>query len=267
VKKRIVMISLLILLMAGLFAANQAVLFARPQDTVRESMDTANALYEGEQFVEAAQAYEQLIDSGVSSSALFYNLGNAYYRQGDHGRAILNYLRAQQLDPTDHDIESNLALARSVAAVETESNSDVAAWQRFVLAGRRWLRLDEVAMVTLGLWMLFLILLVVLLGIGRDTAVRRFLRSTWIASAILLAVAVLTLGGFLHIHGTHSAVVVADEVAVRSGPGSQYVSEFQLQAGSEVERIETRGSWTRLALPEGELEGWVPSQDVEAVWE
>jgi uncharacterized protein YgiM (DUF1202 family) len=54
-------------------------------------------------------------------------------------------------------------------------------------------------------------------------------------------------------------------VGVTSGPGAQYTAEFTLHGGTEVDLIEMRGSWVRLALPSSEMEGWVPASAVEAV--
>jgi hypothetical protein len=56
---------------------------------------------------------------------------------------------------------------------------------------------------------------------------------------------------------------VAQEIDVTSGPGPQYVNEFDLHSGTEVTLIETRGSWTRLSLSGDELQGWVPTSAVE----
>ena len=70
----------------------------------------------------------------------------------------------------------------------------------------------------------------------------------------------------LHLGNTQpEAVVVAQEVGVTSGPGSQYVIEFTLHSGTEVGLVETRKSWARLALSSGELQGWVPASAVETV--
>ena len=52
---------------------------------------------------------------------------------------------------------------------------------------------------------------------------------------------------------------------VTSGPGEQYVTEFTLHSGAEVRLIERRDYWVRLALPGGQLQGWVPAEAVEAV--
>ena len=61
------------------------------------------------------------------------------------------------------------------------------------------------------------------------------------------------------------AVIVASEVEVTSGPGAQYVTEFTLHNGAEVNLVEARGNWVRQALPGAELEGWVPASAIEPI--
>ena len=111
--KRLFIVALIAVAMLGLFVANQALLLAKSPETAGDAMSIANQLYEAGQYAQAAQAYQQLVNQGYGDGALFYNLGNAHFKQGDYGRAILNYRRAQQLAPRDPDIETNLALARA----------------------------------------------------------------------------------------------------------------------------------------------------------
>ena len=76
-------------------------------------MAATNALYEDGRYEQAARSFQQLVDKGYGDPVLYYNLGNAYFKQGDIGRAILNYLRAERLAPRDDDIRTNLDFARS----------------------------------------------------------------------------------------------------------------------------------------------------------
>jgi len=44
-----------------------------------------------EKFDEAVKLYNQIIDNGYEGAELYYNLGNAYFRLGKLGYAILYY--------------------------------------------------------------------------------------------------------------------------------------------------------------------------------
>jgi cytochrome c-type biogenesis protein CcmH/NrfG len=82
------------------------------ETAVKMTMQAANQLHEAGQYEDATTAYEHLVNQGVAESTLFYNLGNAYFKQGEVGRAILNYDRAARLNPRDADIQANRELAR-----------------------------------------------------------------------------------------------------------------------------------------------------------
>ena len=256
--KRVLLIALIVLTMVGLFAANQTRLLARgtpvaSSTSASEAMQTANGLYELGQFSQAAQAYQQLVGQGFADSALFYNLGNAYYKQGNYGRAILNYRRAQQLAPRDPDIEANLALARAQAVDQFEAVDEAGIVNQAGDAVQSWLTLNELAMVALAAWILF-VFLVILFGTARGRGTGG--GNTWRKGLQYALVVDRSLA---------EGVIVADTVEVTSGPGGQYVAEFTLHGGAEVSLVEMRGSWVRLALPGGELEGWVPANAVEPV--
>jgi hypothetical protein len=268
--KRIALIATITLVMIGLFVANQTMLLAESPVAGGETMLTANQFYENGQFPLAAQAYEQLVGQGYADDVLFYNLGNAYFRQGDYGRAILNYRRAQRLAPRDPDVRTNLALARAQVADSFEASA--------AAAGRRALpdrlgrvlqeqfTLNELAMAALGAWILLVFLLILFSSAKAGSSWRNGLRYALIVVAVVLALGILALGSSLYVASNQSeGVVVAAEVDVTSGPGAQHTAEFTLYGGTEVDLIETRGNWVRLALAGGDMQGWVLASAVEAV--
>jgi hypothetical protein len=265
--KRIIVLALILLSMIGLFAANQARLLARAPAAATDTMLTASQLYEAGQYAQAAQAYQHLADQGFADSALYYNLANAHFKQGDHGRAVLNYLRAQRFDPRDPDVQANLELARAHTVDQLQVAEHQSLFHALSRASRSWLSLNGLAMVALAAWILVVFLVIVLTGIKSGSVWRKGVRYSLLVAAVVLSAGVLLLGTRLYTEYHQSAaVVVAPEVAVASGPGPQYVTEFELHSGAEVELLETRGSWKRLALPGEEgLEGWVPAAAVEAV--
>src|SRR5439155_7467482 len=75
----------------------------------------ANQAYAQGHFKEAIDGYEALIRGGPWNANLFYDLGNAYFRTGDFGRAILNYERALALEPHHPEATANLQMARDEA--------------------------------------------------------------------------------------------------------------------------------------------------------
>src|ERR1700682_3005485 len=91
----------------------------------------ANQEYAEGQFKEAIADYEALVHSGDWSTNLFYDLGNAYFRAGAFGDAILNYERALALDPRHPETNANLQVARDEARALELQQSRLERYLRF----------------------------------------------------------------------------------------------------------------------------------------
>ncbi|MCA9407687.1 MAG: tetratricopeptide repeat protein, partial [Candidatus Omnitrophica bacterium] len=78
-----------------------------------EGFVTAEAFYKQGEFAQAASAYEEILTAGGESGAIYYNLGNTYYKMGELGKAMLNYEKARQLIPRDSDLNFNYHYLRS----------------------------------------------------------------------------------------------------------------------------------------------------------
>ena len=246
----------------GLVAVVGVALAQAPSPT--DLMAEANAQYERGEYADAAQQYEALIDSGYEEAVLYYNLGNAYFKMDELGRAVLNYLRAEELSPRDADVRANLelALGRTVDRVESGGESLVASVSN---VARRWVTVGEMGVISLLLWVgsaAGIGTLVVWRSVPRRTAVRN---GAVVASAATLVSLLLLLSMLYANPNDDSAVVVASKINVVSGPGDQYETEFTLHSGAQVRLVDSRQGWVRIALPGDDLQGWAPSNDVEAL--
>lgn len=83
-----------------------AVAFSAKADS--QLIQQADSAYTSDDFSVAAALYRQAIADEGESAKLWFNLGNAYYRMGETGEAILSYERALRIDPTDQDVRYNL---------------------------------------------------------------------------------------------------------------------------------------------------------------
>ncbi len=237
---------------------------AQTEVTPVEAMEAGNRSYEAGQFPEAVAIYQSIITAGIQDSALYFNLGNAYFKEGDVGRAILNYRRAQRLDPRDAETRANLAIAR-LQTLDRLDKADDNAFANLVELAEEWLTLREAAILALLLWLLVSACLIVAILVE---PLRRY--SLWTAGVIglFLIAGLVSMASRTYRESTApEAVVVADEIDVTSGPGSaeQYVVEFNLHSGAEVRITESRPDWRRVALPGNDFQGWVPANAVELV--
>lgn len=196
------------------------------------AFDQGNRMYEQGKFAEAANAYEALLQKGHRSAALYYNLGNAFFKAGHNGRAIVAYRQAQKLTPRDPNIRFNLQFVRKrITGFETEHESW---WQRWLAN----LTLNEWTLIAVAAYWLWAALLVL-----REfrPALRTALRG-YTATAGLMFVAFaacLVAAANLSLSVTEAVVVVPNAV-VRRGPLEESPVSYQLPDGSEVRVVDQK---------------------------
>lgn len=255
--------SLCVLLAAvglGLFVTSALAQTASPTD----AMAVGNQRYEAGDYAQAVEIYEAIIDAGVEDSTLYYNLGNAYFKQDDLGGAVLNYRRAYRLDPRDSDINRNLRLARSQTQDKLDATDDGSA-TNFIEIVEGWLTIREASVLALTLWLLLCALAVVAILSPKARKV-----SLWgvFVVGVLLLIGLISISNRLYNDYYYpGAVVIAENVDVMSGPGGadQYVVEFELHSGAEVTQLESRDRWRRVSLPGHDFQGWVSADSIELV--
>ena len=229
-----------------------------------ELMVRANERYERGEYAEAAQQYEALVARGYGDASVYFNLGNAYLESGDLGRAILSYLRARELSPRASDIRTNLDLARSMTVdrVAAERGSLIESVSFF---GRQWATPSELGAAALLIWTVCGLAIGALL-VWRDLPLRRSIRALAALMTVAASTSFLLLVSMILANPyDNTGIVTAVAVEVVSGPGPQYSEEFTLHNGAQVRLTDSRHGWWKVALPGGELQGWMPAHAIETV--
>jgi tetratricopeptide (TPR) repeat protein len=216
----------------------------------------ANEEYAAGKFKEAIDDYETLVRSGQWSANLFYDLGNAYFRAGDFGRAILNYERALALDPRHPEAEANLRIARDEArALELPATRPERSLQRVTL--------DQYAVLASVAFWIGAFGLVALIFLRRSSFA---LATMSILSLSLFAFATAALIWISNGNKGRSLAVVIDKgVEARVATADNANSVLALPPGSEIKIMSKRGDWIYAALPNN-LRGWISAKSAEPVW-
>jgi hypothetical protein len=215
----------------------------------------ANQEYAQGQFKEAIADYETLVRSGEWSANLFYDLGNAYFRTGDFGDAILNYERALALDPRHPEANANLPIARDEArALELQQSR-----------AEHFLRFATTNQYTVAAAVAFWIgaFSIAALFFARRRSARAMTLSILAWSIFVLVVVAI---GWLEngSKGRALAVVTGDGVQARVATADTANTVLALPAGSEVNIVSQRGDWIYATLPNN-LRGWMPAKSVARV--
>lgn len=231
-------------------------------DRTDEAWRRGNDAYLHGDYAGAVAAYEELDRQSLVSADLYFNLGDAYYRQGNLGRAIWSFERAAAVDPDDEDARYNLAQARKIADRRARDKIEGADREPF------WMRVvSSLAPATetwlfTGFYLAFFAALAALWIRRRPSAQPRALLGA--TASILGAGALLAgvlLAGRAYLDRVPSGVILPDAVAVKEGADTNYRTSFDLHAGLRVRLLDRDQDWLRIRLPNG-LEGWVRERDV-----
>ena len=228
-----------LVLMAGLGLSR----IALPQESIEVDAAAAVRSYDEGDYETAVAAYRRLLkgaDGGIDRAALHYNLGNAEYRAGRLGYAMLHWERSLALRPGDEDARENLALAhelldRRLTDAASSGVSDTFSLEllRSMQGFGAWLRrsppdrfaraLSASALLAGIFWTLLM------LGRGRRRPVVAGL------GLVLLGAAVSGSLLRLRVIAPPVAVVVQPGAALRSGPGHSFPQLAALPEGFYLE--------------------------------
>lgn len=248
-------LKLLILLLPILFSNGSC--FAAETPSADELYFEANRDYNEGRYQKAIDGYLRLVGSGYVNGHLHYNLGNAYFRSGQLGRAILSYKRAQLLIPRDADLNFNLRHALD------QTQDAISPSQNFLKQAFFWL--DDVTLREL-LWgfavinIMFWCLL----------ALRLFVHPEWtyyffIVLLIFWLVGGASLGVKWHQLNTDPrSVILVEETDVLAGPDSGDTVLFKLHEGAVIQQERTEDGWSLIRMSDGKR-GWVKAADIEKV--
>ena len=217
--------------------------------------DKANQEYAQGHFKEAIGGFETLVRSGQWSANLFYDLGNAYFRTGDFGRAILNYERALALERHHPEAAANLQIARDEArALEMHQT-----WLERYL---QFASVDQYSIAAAGAFWVGAFCIVALIFARRRSArlIALSILSFSVCALAILATYEIDRGS----KGRALAIITGDNVQARLATADTANSVLALTPGSEIKILSTRGDWIYAALPNN-LRGWIPAKSTELV--
>ena len=223
----------------------------------------ADSAYAQGRYQQAIRDYESLLKQGVST-ALYYNLGNAYYRMDDMPRAVLNYERALLLSPGDPDVRFNLQMARSktIDKITPESEMFFVTWYHVLVnftSVDGWARIALCALaVAIVLALLYLF------------ASPVWMRKLGFLGALFMLLLFVVANLFAYVQKESfvrrsGAIIMAPAVTVKSTPASQGTDLFILHEGTRVEITDgTMRQWKRIRLADGK-EGWIETSQMEII--
>ena len=220
---------------------------------VATAFDAANKLYEEGKYAGGGAALQKLVQSGLVSDTLYFNLGNACYKAGQNGRAIAAYRQAERLAPRDPSVRFNLQFVRK--KVNGNDNVPGRWWQRWLSR----LTLNEWTMLTTSsLWLWFLLLALIQWRRELKRTLRSCINIFGTASGLLA----VCLGTALYdYYFNQPAIVIAREAVVRNGPLDESQSAYSVQDGMELTVLDQKDDWLQVSDARQRI-GWLKRTEV-----
>ncbi len=232
-----------------------------PEAAARAAFQAANAQYRAGQFAEAASGYLRLLDQGLESGALCYNLGNALLKRGRTGEALWAYLRAERLMPRDADLRANLEYARSLLPRAAEASVRSPRAIRWATLGGRWTTRE-----LLAAWLLWWWAACGCWGLrGWWEGPRPLVTPlAWVSS--LAAAVLLVAVGTQHVavDRVATAVAVHDGLPVRFAPQETGTTSFTVPEGAVLRVLQRRDGWMQIRRADGRT-GWMAEQALKTL--
>lgn len=223
----------------------------------------AEEAYQSGDYETAISLYEDVADKYGVSSGLYYNLGNAYYKDQSYAAAILNYERALMLDPENSDAAINLQMAnaQTIDKIEAVKPFFLSAWVDGIA---RAMTSNGWAYTSVAFFLLFIIGLVLYFFLDK-VAIRKLGFFGAIVSIVLCVVCnVFASSQKKSIEERNYAIVFAPIVTVKGAPAESGTKLFVIHEGLKVKTRTTLGEWTEIELPDGNI-GWMLTKDIKQI--
>ena len=248
------------LIILSLFICNVSFIYA---NNWTEQLNEANKQYETGKYAEAAILYEDVLANNYESTAVYFNLGNAYYQQQKIAEAILNFERAKRLSPNDDQIEHNLSMAKELISIKIDSYP--------VLFYKRWSQ-NVVHLFSSGMWS-FLALLAMWLFVASSLffilkAAGKQKKQALLASITALCCATLFLffayNKYTREVRQDEAIVFVETISLKSGPSVASKDLESVAAGTKIV-IEDKIEDSVKVILSNEKEGWIQLKDIKII--
>jgi tetratricopeptide (TPR) repeat protein len=221
--------------------------------------DEANRAYSEGEYQRAIDLYQVILNRDLMSGEVYFNLGNAYFKQNQIGRSILYYEKARRFLEGDPALEYNLRLVRLriVDEIEEIPMLFLESW---------WLELIQIFPINTILWLclgLFAVLILLLI-LRLILNTRGFRNLIWIFFGLFLLVIIIAAGNIYEFETSQFGIILDEKVSVISEPGLGGKEVFILHEGTKVKVNRQLDDWLEITIPDGKT-GWLKLSGLEII--
>jgi len=235
-------------------------LFANNTDSL---VLNANKAYNEGLYDSALVIYSSILNDGIESGELYYNIGNAYYKNNDVASAILYFEKAKKLLPNDEDIIYNLNIANSMIVDKIEKVPELfyKQWWNYIyniMGADAW---TVFALISFSM-------LVVTIGLFVVSKKRGNRKLSFYIGVLFLIITIASSSLAYQKYYTgiehKEAIVFTSSITVKSSPTQNSVDLFVIHEGTKVRIIDRIDNWVEIKIQNGST-GWLPKKSVEEI--
>lgn len=223
----------------------------------------SNEHYQKGEYQESIRILESIYEEGFHGKSLFYNLGNAYFRVGKIGLAILYYEKAKKISPSDEDIRHNLSFANARISdkIETLPEFFIFDWWENLLA------FFSISGLT---YLAYAFYLLVLFSAGyyffaSTLKAQRIAFYGGIGATLLLVIIIVLLSVNLNRElNVKYGVIVESVVVTKFSPDQNSKDAFIIHEGLKVRAEDSVNDWMKIKLPDGKV-GWLKKNTIRII--
>lgn len=224
---------------------------------------SANTAYVNSNYDEAIELYDSIYHAGYSSHELFYNLGNAYFKVDNIGKAILYYSRAEAIIPTDEDTKHNMAVVSNYVKDKIDPIPElfIEKWfglLRMNLASNGW---AIISLIALSMSLSFVILYLLSKNLPRRKV--GFFGALGLFFVFVFSTS-WSISERSKVVDPKIAVVMSSMASVKSSPDASSKDLFTLHEGTKVKIISSLNDWSEIVIADGN-KGWVLDDRIQTI--
>ncbi|KAA2219429.1 SH3 domain-containing protein [Maribacter flavus] len=225
--------------------------------------DQATEAYNNGEYEKAIEAYDKILENNQHSAALYYNLGNAYYKLNQIPESIYYYEKSLLLNPDDQEVRTNLTYAQNMTldAIETLPQTGLSRIYKSITSR---LTFDQWAYASIFCMILFVLLYIAFYYNQYSTRKRFAFIGSLIALFLCIVFIVFASVEFSSYQADNPAIIFADEVNVRSEPNTSSEDIFTLHSGTKVNVLDSLNDYRKIRLADGKT-GWIPASDLKVL--
>jgi tetratricopeptide (TPR) repeat protein len=230
---------------------------------VADVLSKANEAYDAKEFATSSQLYQSVVDSGFKSADLYYNLANAYFKQGKYPNAILNYERALLLNPADEDIQFNLSKSKTYVVDKIDVIPEFFVKTLFKKNIVKFSSNNWAILAFLFFFFSIVCYLVYFISISAGK------RKLFFTVATFLFLIFILFGTFSYkvknyIENSVSAIVMSPTVTVKGAPDNEGLDVFIIHEGTKVNVLRSLAGWYEIKIADGK-QGWLKQEEIEKI--